>query len=161
MDGQLSTMQISMRHCLRRKFLSAFRIGTLMGSRAVIGVYMIRDRKRFVLALFFGLLSGCICYLGRYLFFDFENNMLNFLWILLNRTMIGFVIGISKLRVHWAIHGILIGAVVGSIFPFYVYMRVGDLSLVGIVYLLSILFGLFIEFFTSVIFKAKLAEERG
>ena len=32
------------------------------------------------------------------------------IWILLNRTVMGFVIGISGLRLHWALHGPLMAS---------------------------------------------------
>lgn len=114
------------------------------------------NRKRFIIALIFGFLSGILCYLGGIYLVNIENNFTNFTWVMLNRSLIGFVIGISILRINWALHGILIGATIGSVFPFFIFIRGGNLQLVITAYILSILFGLMIEFFTSVIFKAKI-----
>jgi hypothetical protein len=110
--------------------------------------------KRVFLATAFGALTGCVCYAGRYLLFDFENSLMHFIWIVLNRTMVGYVIGISRLQMHWALHGMLIGATVGALFPYFVLLTTGDLALAAFVYLLSILFGLTIEFFATRVFHA-------
>jgi len=113
------------------------------------------NTKRFFIALIFGFLSGLLCYLGGIYIVKIENNLTNFTWIILNRSLIGFVIGISILRVNWSLHGILIGATIGTLFPFYIFIRGGNLSIVLIAYILSVLFGLMIEFFTSIVFKAR------
>jgi len=107
------------------------------------------DDRRIWFATFFGALTGGICYAGRYFFYDFDNTILHFIWVLLNRTMVGFVIGISRLRMHWALHGMLIGSTVGALFPWFVLLSTGDVALTVLVYLLSVLFGFLIELFTS------------
>lgn len=111
--------------------------------------------KRFWIASIFGFLSGLLCYFGGIYLVGIENNLTNFLWVILNRTMIGFVIGISILRLPWVIHGVLIGAIVGILFPFNIFMRGGKIPLILAAYVLSILFGILIEFFTSIVFKAR------
>jgi hypothetical protein len=74
--------------------------------------------------------------------------------------MIGFVIGISAIKMNWALHGLLIGLLIGL--PMAVSSAMGaDMAgftpqtmfvstlVIGAVY------GFFIELVTSVIFKAK------
>ncbi len=76
-------------------------------------------------------------------------------WALLNRTLLGFVIGISTLRLHWALHGVLMGAVVGSLFSYSQWMLGNPAWVVPAVLAGSMIFGLGIEFFTSVVFKQR------
>ncbi|UCF65117.1 MAG: hypothetical protein JSW33_04595 [bacterium] len=113
------------------------------------------NAKRLGIALIFGFLSGVLCYLGGIYLVGVDNNPIHFFWIVLNRTLIGFVIGLSNLDLNWALHGALIGATIGLLFPFYIFICGGAFPLILIAYFLSILFGIFIEFFTSIVFKAK------
>ena len=79
----------------------------------------------------------------------------NVVWVLLNRGVMGFVIGASGLRLHWAWNGILLGLLVGSIFSYSLYMVVGfQLLPVGNA-IVNGVFGLIIEFFTTVVFRQK------
>jgi hypothetical protein len=112
------------------------------------------NSKRLGIALIFGFLAGLLCYLGGIYLVKMENTPANFFWIILNRSLIGFVIGISILRIHWVAHGALIGATIGLLFPFYIFICGESPILIGGAYILSILFGIFIEFFTSIVFKA-------
>ncbi len=64
----------------------------------------------------------------------------------------GFAIGISGLRFHWAWHGVVMGLAVGSIFSYFLYMhgmKMAPYTMIG-----NAIFGLMIEFFTTVVFKA-------
>ncbi len=74
-------------------------------------------------------------------------------WAVLNRTLLGFVIGISALRLHWAWHGCLMGLLVGSLFSYSAWMFEGPVWLVAGLLAGSIIFGLLIELFTTVVFK--------
>jgi hypothetical protein len=74
-------------------------------------------------------------------------------WALLNRTLLGFVIGISALRLHWAWHGAIMGLLVGSLFPYSLWLMGNPAWLVPAVLGGSMIFGLGIEFFTTVVFK--------
>lgn len=74
-------------------------------------------------------------------------------WALLNRTLLGFVIGISTLRLHWGAHGALLGALVGSIFAYSLWLLGDPGWVVPAVMGGSMVFGLGIEFFTTVVFK--------
>ena len=72
---------------------------------------------------------------------------------MLNRAVMGFAIGASGLKVHWAWNGIVMGLIVGSIFSYSLFMNVGMGLLLPINFLVNGLFGLMIEFFTTVVFK--------
>jgi len=108
--------------------------------------------KRIIIATLFGLVAGGLCATATYYGGIMKFTTVSLLWILLNRTVMGFVIGTSALKLHWAWNGIVMGLVVGSIFSYFLYMNVG-----GIVPLISpvgnAIFGLMIEFFTTVVFK--------
>ena len=95
--------------------------------------------KRFWIGSIFGFLSGLLCYFGGIYLVGIGNNLTNFLWI---------------------IHGVLIGAIVGLLFPFNIFMRGGKMPLILSAYVLSILFGILIEFFTSIVFQARQMEKK-
>jgi hypothetical protein len=66
----------------------------------------------------------------------------------------GFVIGVSGLKLHWAWNGVVLGIVVGSIFAYSLFMK-GGAGMFPLVNLFANgIFGLMIEFFTTVVFKA-------
>lgn len=109
--------------------------------------------KRIAIATLFGLLAGGICsslmFSSGYLKFS----IVALGWILLNRTVMGFAIGASGLKLHWAWDGIVIGLVVGEIFSYYLFMQVGWIALafspIG-----NAPFGFLIELFTTKVFRA-------
>jgi len=108
--------------------------------------------KRMLVATFFGLVMGGICATAA-----FSGGILKFtpvalVWVLLNRTVMGTVIGISGLRLHWAWNGILIGLLVGSLFAYYLFMNVSG-PLPAINAAVNGIYGLIIEFFTTIVFK--------
>ncbi|MCP4134204.1 MAG: hypothetical protein GY754_24740 [bacterium] len=109
--------------------------------------------KRLFAALFTGALCGVCCYFGGKIIFNLQFTGVNLGFILLNRMMIGFVIGISGLRMHWSLHGIFIGTIVGSIFAYADFLFAYPVAVVLVVLILNPVFGLIIEFVTSVIFK--------
>jgi hypothetical protein len=109
------------------------------------------NKKRVLSATLFGFFAGFLCFLGGKYGLKAEMNTVEIIMILLHRGLLGFVIGISALRLHWALHGILLGLIVGlPAFPL-ILDEGGFLaySLMGLVW------GFAIEFFTSVVFKAK------
>ena len=109
--------------------------------------------KRVLISTLFGFMAGFLCFLGGKYGLRAEMNATEIAMVLLHRGLLGFLIGISALRLHWALHGILLGLVVGlPAFP--LILREGGFisySLMGLVW------GFVIEFFTSVVFKAKSA----
>jgi hypothetical protein len=65
----------------------------------------------------------------------------------------GFAIGASGLNLRWAWNGIFLGIAVGSIFSYYMFMTNGPGPLLVVNFFVNGLFGLIIEFFTTVVFK--------
>lgn len=111
------------------------------------------DYKRIGIASLFGVFAGILCYLGT-LLLNIEVDLLRFLFIIVNRMLIGFVIGISALKMKWYIHGMLLGVIIGlPFFLFDIIMGVQLFVIIGLP-LLNALFGLMIEFFTTRAFKA-------
>jgi len=109
--------------------------------------------KRIIIATLFGLFAGAICATGA-----FYGGILKFtptvlVWILLNRAVMGFVIGATALRLRWAWNGAVMGLIVGSVFSYFLFMTLGTHMLPLINALVNGLFGLMIEFFTTVVFK--------
>jgi hypothetical protein len=108
--------------------------------------------KRMAIATAMGVVAGLLC-VAAGATFGLNITLQSFGWAVLNRTLLGFVIGISALRLHWAWHGCLMGAVVGSLFSYSAWMFEGPVWLVAGLLAGSIIFGLLIEFFTTVVFK--------
>jgi hypothetical protein len=109
--------------------------------------------KRIAIATLFGLVAGAICSTVMFSGGILKLTAVSLVWILLNRAVMGFVIGTSGLKLHWVWNGIVMGLVVGSIFSWFLLMTlgVGTLPLVSPVG--NAVFGLMIEFFTTVVFK--------
>ncbi len=108
--------------------------------------------KRIVIATACGVVAGLVCVsLGAALGLKLTPQSMG--WALLNRALLGFVIGISVLRLHWAWHGCLMGLVVGTLFSYSAWMFEGPVWLVAGLLAGSIIFGLLIELFTTVVFK--------
>ena len=111
------------------------------------------NSKRVVIATLFGVVAGILCYLGA-LSLNFEIDALRLVFILVNRTLIGFVIGISALRMNWILHGFVLGEIVGL--PFFIYDLILEIELPILlaVLILSGVFGIMIEFFATLVFKS-------
>ena len=108
--------------------------------------------KRITIATLFGVVAGALCATASVKFGILEFTTVNLLWVLLNRTVMGFAIGVSGLKLHWAWHGVLMGLVFGSIFSYFLYMhgvKMAELTMIA-----NAVFVLMIEFFTTVVFKA-------
>jgi len=110
--------------------------------------------KRIMIATLFGLVAGVLCATATFSFGILEFTKVNLVWVLLNRAVMGFAIGTSGLKLRWAWNGIVMGLVVGSIFSYFLFMNFG-LGMLARVNLLigNPIFGLMIEFFTTVVFK--------
>jgi hypothetical protein len=110
--------------------------------------------KRITIATLCGVVAGVLCatvvFSGGFAKFT----LVNLVWILLNRAVMGFAIGTSGLKLRWAWNGIVTGWVVGSIFSYSLFMNLG-LGTLPLANLLvgNPIFGLMIEFFTTVAFK--------
>ena len=109
--------------------------------------------KRILLATLFGVISGLLCYLGARII-GIEMGLDDLMMILFHRTLLGFVIGISSLRWHWALNGVLLGLIIGIPNPHFFTMLHGNLSC-GLYFFMGAVWGFLIELFTSVVFKAK------
>jgi hypothetical protein len=109
--------------------------------------------KRIAIAVLFGLVAGSICATGLFYGGILKFSIATLIWVLLNRAVMGFAIGVSGLKLRWAWNGIVMGLVVGSIFSYFLYMNVGMGMLPLMNFFVNGLFGLMIEFFTTVVFK--------
>lgn len=116
--------------------------------------------RRTILATMFGAFTGLVCYLGGRFGLGDEISMPMFYYIMVNRTLIGFVIGISVFRMHWALHGPLIGLLVGLPFTFGCLLEEDNIETAIAALVLSAVYGFIIELFTSVVLGAKAAENR-
>jgi hypothetical protein len=110
---------------------------------------------RIAVATFFGILMGVFCASALFWTGTLKFAVVTLVWVLLNRAVMGFAIGASGLKLHWAWNGIVMGVVVGSIFSFFLYMTLG----VGLMPVANIfangVFGLLIEFFTTVVCRQR------
>ncbi len=116
--------------------------------------------KRIMVASFFGLIMGAVCATGAFSAKLLSFSAVTLVWILLNRAVMGFVIGVSGLKLHWAVNGIVMGLAVGSIFSFFMFMTIGSPVVPILNFFVNGIFGLIIEFFTTVVFKAPSIAER-
>lgn len=110
--------------------------------------------RRIFIGTVTGFAAGIICWLGgRYgLKDDISTAML--VYILASRTLIGFVIGVSRLRLHWALHGSVMGAVVGLPFAAGCLLEPDNWETALAALVLGAVYGLLIELVTAVLFKA-------
>lgn len=111
--------------------------------------------KRITISILLGLVAGLICASGAFYGHILKFSVVALLWILLNRMVMGFAIGISGLRVHWAWNGAIIGLVVGSIFSYSLFMNAGLVQIAVANSFVNAVFGWMIEFFTTKVFKQR------
>ena len=109
--------------------------------------------KRIAIATLFGLAAGAICATAIFSTGILKYTAVSLMWVLLNRAVMGFAIGASGLKLHWAWNGIVMGLVVGSIFSYFLFMNLGVGTLPLVNPIGNAIFGLMIEFFTTVVFK--------
>jgi hypothetical protein len=109
--------------------------------------------KRITTATFFGLVMGVFCAAGAFNAGFLQFTAVNLVWVLLNRSVMGFMIGISGLKIKWFWNGILVGLVTGLIFSYSLFMNMGQVLVPFLNALVNGLFGLIIEFFTTKVFK--------
>jgi hypothetical protein len=108
--------------------------------------------KRVFWATVLGLIAGILCYLMSRGSVDPYPAWMAIITVL-NRTLIGFVIGVSCLRGHWAAHGIFWGLLISLLMAI---PALGDGSIQGffLVMIAGAIWGFLIELFTSKVFKA-------
>ena len=109
--------------------------------------------RRLIVAVAFGFVMGIMCYVGAMVSFGKTFDTPQVINIFLNRMLIGFVIGISVLKISWYLHGLLIGFIVGLPFLMTVIILGNTLPIIAAVFILNPIFGFTIEFFTSKVFK--------
>ena len=109
--------------------------------------------KRIIVAIIFGLVAGALCASGAFMAGILTFSAVNLIWVFLNRAVMGFAIGVSGLKLHWAWNGIVMGMAIGSIFSYSLFMNVGLSPLPVVNFFVNGLFGLMIEFFTTKVFK--------
>lgn len=113
------------------------------------------DKRRLFIATIFGYVAGIICYLGGKYGLKDDISPAMLLYILVNRAWIGFAIGMSPFRMHWALHGLLMGLVAGLPFIVSCLLEESNVETTIAALILGALYGLMIEFFTSVVFRAR------
>ncbi len=67
--------------------------------------------KRFWLALIFGTVAGLVCAWTGYAQTPEDIRTMVFVSVVLNRALIGFIIGISAWKMGWVMHGLVIGLI--------------------------------------------------
>jgi MFS family permease len=72
--------------------------------------------------------------------------------IIISRTMMGFTIGVSAIRLNWWLHGIVLGAVASIPMALPILDRPG--IAIGTI-VMGIIYGFLTEVITSIFFKAK------
>ena len=72
--------------------------------------------------------------------------------IILSRTLLGFILGISALRLKWWLHGIVLGFI--SSIPMAVAVIDRPEIIVGTI-VMGMIYGVLTELVTSILFKAK------
>lgn len=111
------------------------------------------NSKRMLVAVAFSLVMGLVCYMGGRVIFDIAFTTPEIINIFVNRMLIGFVIGVSVLRMDWYVHGMLMGFIVGLPYLMYDYITGKGPLVVISVAVLNPLYGLAIEYLTSKLCK--------
>lgn len=111
--------------------------------------------RRLLICIFGGIIAGLICSSGGNLSGNISE--LSFFTIaptFFNRVMLGFIIGISNLKMNYIFHGALIGLSV-SLITSISFLEDG---INGFLFFTTagIIYGLLIEFFATKVFKAKI-----
>ncbi len=107
--------------------------------------------RRLYLSSVFGLIVGFVCWMGLVHLAELEN------WtavsVGLERFLLGFAIGISRLRLAWWTHGVIMGVLFAP--PVSILLLREGTTLFILSIALSAVYGVWIEFMTSVIFGAR------
>ena len=113
------------------------------------------NTKRLVIATASGVLMGVICYLGGRFGLKDQITTPMLAYILVNRTLIGFVIGVSGLRMRWTLHGAVMGVLVGLPFAAGCLLEPENVATAIAALILGAVYGFLIELLTSVVFGAR------
>ena len=112
------------------------------------------NSKRLTIATLFGLIFGFVCWgiASR----SGPQPWFSALSIIVSRTLIGFVIGISLLKMQWWLHGIFMGLLFSLPMAFNGFFVPGrEWFIFSGAIVMGIIYGFLIELFTTVVFKAK------
>ena len=111
------------------------------------------NKKRLLIATLFGVLSGFVCWWLSSS--DGPQPWFFALSTILSRTLIGFAIGISILKMRWWLHGIIMGFIFSLPMAFQGFYVPGKETYIFLgTLIMGIIYGFFIELFTTVVFKA-------
>lgn len=119
------------------------------------------NKKRFLIATLCGIACGFICF-GLAASSPGELPRPVAYQIIFSRSLIGFGIGISSLSMwHWSINGLMMGALFSLPLAFSGLMapdsaEYNKTGMFVLTIILGMIYGLLIEFVTSVLFKARL-----
>ena len=111
------------------------------------------NSKRAMLATLFGLIFGFVCW-------GLAASESSIVWplavsIIISRTLMGFVIGISALKWPWWLHGVVIGGLSSLPMGFSGLMApMGGWSIFWGSIVMGVVYGFLTEVFTTVVFKA-------
>jgi len=110
--------------------------------------------KRVIIATLCGILFGFVCLGLASSNPDSESTLepMVKLSIVLGRAMLGFIIGISALRMQWWLHGMVLG-VIASIPMAIPVMHDMNIAIGTVV--MGLIYGFLIELITSILFKSK------
>jgi hypothetical protein len=104
--------------------------------------------KRVILSTLLGVVAGIVCYLLSRGNMAYTSGMIA--GVILNRTLIGFVIGISGWKkMPYLLHGIIIGLIVTSLMAVYASLQGAIMLLIA-----GAVYGLLIELIVTKLFKA-------
>ena len=118
-----------------------------------------KKAKRIILATIAGFLFGFVCLA---LASSGGSEILDpaKLQIIFSRVLIGFAIGISSLKIHWTLHGLLLGLFFSLPLAFSGFMAPENPEFSATMMFVStivmgMIYGFLIELITSVLFKSK------
>ena len=111
--------------------------------------------KRLLICTIGGLVSALICITGGLLTGNIAG--LSFFAVagaFVNRLMLGFIIGISRLKINYLLHGVLMGFLVS----FIISVSFLENNFTGFMFFTTagMVYGLLIEIFATKVFKAKI-----
>lgn len=110
--------------------------------------------KRITVATLVGFILGIMCWLAGIYGIGNEYTDAQVLNIFVHRAVMGFVIGISALRMNWCMHGVVVGTIVGLLFNFYEYILGYPMWNILMLFGVNAAYGVLIELVTTKICNA-------
>jgi hypothetical protein len=115
------------------------------------------NSKRIVITTILGLISGALAVWFVNAAGENPHPPEIILRMLITFSFMGFVIGISSLCWHWAIHGLVLGGLVGVVEGLAAFALINRIELLVIPIIFGMVFGFLIELIASVGFKASVS----